>query len=201
MPRWLYTNGVLHGAFLGALSIGGYFSALLGIGGATQDDVEDSLLRERLRAPALDAESVDIGRSALEEAFWNLAPVPRRARASRDIVLLEGRGAPRKAVHQAREIGQEAHRQILRYKYARWTHEVTLELAPGTYVRKDALRNRASGVEVLIIKPDTPTGRASAEKRASLVERYGYRAKVELYDPLDRAYRPESSTYIGPSSR
>jgi hypothetical protein len=54
------------------------------------------------------------------------------------------------------------------------------------------------GNETVIIKPDTPTGRAAAAKRAKLMKDHGYDPKVQLYDPADPKYQPGSPTYIGP---
>lgn len=101
-------------------------------------------------------------------------------------------------LRRAARIGQEAHRQILKYKFSKWIHEQTLELIPGVIVRKDAIRLVKDGAEVLIIKPDTLSGRAAAEARASLMEKAGYKPKIEYYNPSDPAFLPTSPTYIGP---
>jgi len=62
-------------------------------------------------------------------------------------------------------------------------------------VRKDAVK----GDEAIIIKPDTPTGRASGAKRADLLEKNSdLKPKIELYDPEDPRWQPGSPTYIGP---
>jgi RHS repeat-associated protein len=108
-------------------------------------------------------------------------------------------------VRDAAEVGQEAHRQ----REAKWTdpeirqgykHEVSITLDNGQDVRKDAL-NEGQKI-VVIVKPDTPSGRKAAQKRADLIERQGkkkgYVPVIDLYDPADPAFRPGSPTYIGP---
>lgn len=78
-----------------------------------------------------------------------------------------------------------------------WLPEQRIELPDGTVVRKDGV-----GIEnpnrVRIIKPDTPSGRRAARKRAELMEEHGYEPQIDLYDPTDPRWQPGSPTYIGP---
>jgi hypothetical protein len=92
-------------------------------------------------------------------------------------------------------VGQEAHRQIQKQLVdAGYRKEVTMTLSNGQVVRKDAVK----GDEVVIIKPDTESGRRSADKRVELMEADDKKTQVILYDPKDPKYQPGSSTYIGP---
>jgi len=92
-------------------------------------------------------------------------------------------------------VGQEAHRQIQKQLVdAGYRKEVTMTLSNGQVVRKDAVK----GDEVVIIKPDTESGRRSADKRVELMEANDKKTQVILYDPKDPKYQPGSSTYIGP---
>ena len=51
---------------------------------------------------------------------------------------------------------------------------------------------------VVIIKPDTPAGRAAGDKRSQLMQRNGYDTATILYSPADPRFSPNSPTYIGP---
>lgn len=87
------------------------------------------------------------------------------------------------------EIGQEAHRQIqgeLIEAIPGTKTEVTINLGDKV-VRKDAVKPDGT---VVIIKPDTPSGRSSAAKRKQLMENNGYQT--------DSRWLPGSPTYIGP---
>jgi hypothetical protein len=74
---------------------------------------------------------------------------------------------------------------------------VPIELESGKNVRKDAMK----GNKVVIIKPDTPSGRKGAAKREELMRGEGFDPSVELYDPSDPRYLPGSPTYIGPKNK
>jgi len=50
----------------------------------------------------------------------------------------------------------------------------------------------------VIIKPNTPSGKKSAEKREKLMEKNGIETKTKFYDPKDPKYQPGSPSYIGP---
>ena len=88
------------------------------------------------------------------------------------------------ALRKSAEIGKEAHKQI----------EAQLEiLIPGTrrevrvpigekYVRKDAVLPDGT---LVIIKPDTPSGHASAARRDRLMRDNGYQTQIIYYDPKD----------------
>jgi RHS repeat-associated protein len=111
--------------------------------------------------------------------------------------LCPQKGSRNPRVRRAAETGQEAHRQIERDLAGKgYRTEATIDLPSGQRVRKDA----RSGSEVVIIKPDTPSGRAAAARRAELMRQHGYDPTVVLYDPTDPAYQPGSPTYIGPGS-
>ena len=62
-------------------------------------------------------------------------------------------------------------------------------------VRKDAVKPDGT---VVIIKPDTPSGRSSVAKRKQLMENNGYQTESIFYDPTDSRWLPGSPTYIGP---
>jgi len=64
-------------------------------------------------------------------------------------------------------------------------------------VRKDG-QGLGDPNQVRIIKPDTTTGRAAAEKRANLMRENGYVPTIDLYNPTDPRFLPGSPTYIGP---
>jgi hypothetical protein len=104
----------------------------------------------------------------------------------------------RRRLATSAEIGQEAHRQILKYKYPKWVPEQTLELIPGVIVRKDAIKLTNAGATVPIIKPNTPSGQYMATRRAQLVKEAGYKPKIELYDPKDPAFLPTSTLTADP---
>ncbi|WP_017733375.1 RHS repeat-associated core domain-containing protein [Nafulsella turpanensis] len=96
-------------------------------------------------------------------------------------------------------IGQEAHRQIqkgLRKQGA--NTEVPMTLKDGTNVRKDAVRPDGTTV---IIKPDTPSGRRSAAKRESLMQKNGHSTETIFYNPQSPNYQPGSPTYLGPKNK
>ena len=71
-----------------------------------------------------------------------------------------------------------------------------MTLKDGQVVRKDAVKPDGT---VVIIKPDTESGRASADKRVDLMEENGKKTETILYDPTDPKYKPGSPTYIGPN--
>ncbi|MBR5988491.1 MAG: hypothetical protein IK003_03045 [Prevotella sp.] len=102
-------------------------------------------------------------------------------------------------LRQKAEIGQEAHRQIER-KIVKSNpgavKEKTIDLASGQRVRKDVVS--ADGKTVYIIKPNTKSGQRSAQKRANLMKKNGYKPEKVFYNPSDPKYLPGSSTYIGP---
>ena len=110
-----------------------------------------------------------------------------------------GRGMRNPKVRQAAQTGNEAHRQIeAGYQAQGYQTEVTIALeGAGKKVRKDAKK----GTEVVIIKPDTPSGRRSAKRRERLMQNEGYETRVDLYDPKDPAWQPGSPTYIGPRGK
>lgn len=76
--------------------------------------------------------------------------------------------------------------------------EVSITLNDGTKVRKDAQMPDGTFV---IIKPDTPSGHIATAKREKMVQDSGYKTKIIYYDPSNPAYRPGSSSYIGPQKR
>ncbi len=105
------------------------------------------------------------------------------------------KGANNPKTKKSAETGQEAHRQIeADYAKKGYETEKSLTLKGGKKVRKDAVKDK----ETVIIKPDTPSGRAAAAKRAKLMKDNGYEPKIDLYDPADPKYQPGSPTYIGP---
>ena len=73
-----------------------------------------------------------------------------------------------------------------------------MELEDGTKVRKDAVRPDGTAV---IIKPNTPSGKKSAEKREELMKKNNHKTEVKLYDPKNPAYLPGSPSYIGPKKK
>jgi RHS repeat-associated protein len=110
--------------------------------------------------------------------------------------LAKACGVRNPKVRKAARTGQEAHRQIeAKLRKKGYKTEVPLTLKGGKQVRKDAMK----GKEVIIIKPDTPSGRLAAQKRADLMKKNGYKPKPVFYDPANPAYLPGSRSYIGPS--
>ena len=61
-------------------------------------------------------------------------------------------------------------------------------------VRKDFVKPDGT---CIIIKPDTPSGHKSAQKREQLMHRNGIRTETIFYDPKDKRYLENSPTYIG----
>jgi hypothetical protein len=100
-------------------------------------------------------------------------------------------------VKNSAKIGQEAHRQLQAEGIDEWIPEQTIKLPNGKVVRKDGV-SRKNPNKVRIIKPDTPSGRRSAQKRKELMEKYGYETQIDYYDPTDPKFQPDSPTYIGP---
>jgi len=192
-------EAVAHGVTDAALNIGGSASVELGL--STEDEYEETMLKFRLAGMSYNQTLVELGGKALDIYVESKEPGPEYPYRGPTTVYLDGKlgTLATKLLRRASRIGQEAHRQILKYKYPKWVPEVTLELAPGVIVRKDALRLTNKGAEVLIIKPDTPTGKILADRRAQLVKDAGYSPKVELYDPLNPDFRPGSAKYIGPA--
>jgi RHS repeat-associated protein len=112
------------------------------------------------------------------------------------------RGSNNQKTKEAAETGQEAHRQEqaklkeqAKLNGEEVATEVPMTLKDGTQVRKDAVREDGTTV---IIKPDTKSGRISAEKREKLMQKNGHKTEVILYNPKDPKYQPGSATYIGP---
>lgn len=51
----------------------------------------------------------------------------------------------------------------------------------------------------VIIKPDTPSGHAAAQRRVDLLNQNGIdKTSIIYYNPNDSRYLPGSPTYIGP---
>ena len=107
------------------------------------------------------------------------------------------RGANNPKVRNSSKIGQEAHRQLELEGLGEWLPEKRIELPDGTILRKDGLGIENPNI-VRIIKPDTPTGRSSAKKRADLLKENGYDVHIDFYDPTSPRFQPGSPTYIGP---
>lgn len=106
------------------------------------------------------------------------------------------KGSKNPKVRKSARTGQEAHRQIQKkLRKQGYKTEVPLTLKGGKKVRKDAMKGKTA----VIIKPDTPSGRRAGRKRAALMKKNGYKPKEVYYDPTNPAYKPGSSTYIGPS--
>ncbi|WP_315817064.1 RHS repeat-associated core domain-containing protein [Paraflavitalea speifideaquila] len=120
----------------------------------------------------------------------------------KDVVVVKAKGTSNPTVKKSKEIGQEAHRQIqkeIKDKDPGAQIEKKMELKDGTVVRKDAVESDGTPV---IIKPDTKTGRTSAQKREKLLLNNGEKQpKTMLYDPKNPAYLPQSPTYIGPKKQ
>ncbi|TDQ11562.1 DUF6443 domain-containing protein [Pedobacter metabolipauper] len=98
------------------------------------------------------------------------------------------------------EIGQEAHRQIqkeLKEANPDTEVEVTIQLEDRK-VRKDVVLPDGT---VGIIKPDTESGKKSAEKRDLLMKKNNYKTEVFLYDPTSAKWQPNSPSYIGPKTK
>lgn len=76
--------------------------------------------------------------------------------------------------------------------------EETVVLKDRSKVRKNAILPDNTAV---IIKPNTPTGHKSAEKREKLMRDNGYNTETIFYDPNNPAYKPGSSTYMGPKNK
>jgi RHS repeat-associated protein len=123
-------------------------------------------------------------------------PPPKPAEPPTTAATPKPRGSNNPVTRAKAKIGQEAHRQIERELKLTEGHdtEVTVKLKGGQTVRKDAMK----GNEAVIIKPDTPTGRAAAATRADLMRDNNYDPRVILYDPADPRFQPGSPTYIGP---
>ena len=94
--------------------------------------------------------------------------------------------------------GQEAHRQIEnKLEKIGYTTEVPLQLSSGETVRKDGFKEiTPKSTIVVIIKPNTRTGRREAKKREALMKLNNYKTFIWYYDPKDPKYQPGSSTYI-----
>lgn len=78
-----------------------------------------------------------------------------------------------------------------------WVPEQTIELPNGKVVRKDGVGIN-DPKNVRIIKPNTPSGRDAAEKRAKLMRENGYNPTIDYYEPTDTRFQPGSPNYIGP---
>ncbi|MBM6619980.1 pre-toxin TG domain-containing protein, partial [Bacillus suaedaesalsae] len=107
------------------------------------------------------------------------------------------KGTNNPIVKSRAKIGQEAHRQLEAEGIDKWIPEQTITLPNGKVVRKDGV-SRTNPNLVRIIKPDTPSGIRSANKRAKLMRDFGYETQIDLYNPLDARFQPGSPTYIGP---
>jgi len=102
-------------------------------------------------------------------------------------------------LRESAKVGQEAHRQEQKkLKEEGAQVEVPMKLKDGTNVRKDAVKEDGTAV---IIKPDTESGKKSAEKREKLMEKNGVPTEKIFYDPKNPAYQPGSPTYIGPKKQ
>ncbi len=110
------------------------------------------------------------------------------------------KGSQNPNTKESAEVGQEAHRQIQKeLKKDGAQTEVPMTLKDGTNVRKDAVKEDGTPV---IIKPDTKTGKASAEKRKDLLIKNDVKTPdIILYNPNDLKYKPGSPSYIGPKNR
>jgi RHS repeat-associated protein len=112
---------------------------------------------------------------------------------------IKPKGAANEKVNKSREVGQEAHRQEqaeIKNQDPGADIEKTIQLKDGTVVRKDAILSDGTPV---IIKPNTPSGKRSADKREDLlIKNGGKKPEVRLYNPKDPKYQPGSPTYIGP---
>lgn len=100
------------------------------------------------------------------------------------------------------EVGQEAHRQIqkeLKEKHGAKT-EVTITIGEdGKKIRKDA---KLPDGTLVIIKPDTESGKRSATTREKLLQKYNFFDIEKIfYDPKGPKYLPNSPSYIGSKTR
>jgi len=109
------------------------------------------------------------------------------------------KGANNSTVRSRAKIGQEAHRQLEADGAAQWHREQTIRLPNGQVVRKDGV-SIVNARKVRIIKPDTPSGRRAAQNRKELMEKFGFETEIDLYNPADPRWQPDSPTYIGPSN-
>lgn len=109
------------------------------------------------------------------------------------------KGSNNPTTASASKTGQEAHRQVQKELQAKgYQTEVPMTLNNGQNVRKDAVKDN----EAVIIKPDTESGRASADKREKLMkEQSNLEPRTILYDPKDPKFQPGSSTFIGPKPK
>lgn len=79
------------------------------------------------------------------------------------------------------------------------TPEVYMDLSNNVRIRKDAVMPDEN---LIIIKPDSPSGHKAAERRKELLNKNGYYDIIELfYNPKDPKYQPGSPTYIGPKNK
>lgn len=53
----------------------------------------------------------------------------------------------------------------------------------------------------IIIKPDTPSGHKSAQRRENLMHENGFNTETMFYDPSDAKFGKDSPTYIGPKNK
>jgi hypothetical protein len=196
------------GATGAVLRYGGELGVMFGI--SEEDDFELTMLQWHLSELEHNPELVMLGAMFGDQLVHYGDPGPTHAPEGVEVLhanfpamkapkgaLKTLKGPALKKLQGAREIGQEAHRQILKYDYPTWTPEVTIELIPGVIVRKDALKLTNQGAKVLIIKPDTISGRISAARRKALMEAAGYKTKIELYNPSNPDFQPSSKKYIG----
>jgi hypothetical protein len=148
------------------------------------------------KQPQAPDESFDM--SGMNKAV-GIEPTP--SGSAKDVKPPAAQGSNNPATNQAAIIGQEAHRQLEADGEASgtWKKEQTITLPNGQTVRKDGVSTTDPN-SVRIIKPNTPTGRAAADKRAGLMQQNGYKPTVDLYDPSDPAFLPGSPTYIGPKN-
>lgn len=120
------------------------------------------------------------------EKFSNLQfPVQRdgtRNNIPLNPMMLNSDKKDTKELRKKAEIGQEAHRQEQKkIREQGGETEVPMELKDGTKVRKDGVD--ADGT-LVIIKPDTKSGRASAKKREKLLDDNDKtNHRTILYDP------------------
>ena len=101
-------------------------------------------------------------------------------------------------LQETAKIGQEAHRQIEKQLKEQFGAEIEqrVYLKNKKYVRKDAILPDGT---MVIIKPDTPSGHISAQRRVKELEDNGFNKHMTIfYDPNNPAYLPSSATYIGP---
>jgi RHS repeat-associated protein len=119
--------------------------------------------------------------------------------AGQAVATFAKRGSNNQKTKESAEVGQEAHRQKqAELKKQGAQTEVPMTLRDGTKVRKDAVEKDGTAV---IIKPNTPSGEKSAQKRKNLLDRNGVPSRIDYYDPSDQKYKPGSSTYIGPKQK